>query len=474
VTSGNFITPEEFGDYLVYERLGMGGMATVHRAKKRGIEGFERVVALKRLLDSLVDDESFVRSFVREARLASYLQHANVVQIYDLGKVGNVYYIAMEYVRGRDLRQILRQARYASGAPPIQMTLAILWSLCDALDYAHNLRDESGEPLGIVHRDVSPSNLIVAHDGHLKVIDFGIAGAQAVGLRTQSGMVKGKFAYMAPEIAGGRAYDRRSDLFAAGIIGWELLCARPLFASKTDYETLDRVRRLEVPPPSTYNPQCPRELDEIVMTALARDPDMRWQSAAAMRKALDMVAAHRAQKASTREIADWLDWAFSYGPAPDPVRVSRQITAASAPGYPLSVLGAPFEDEIDEVSIQIVWGPGDAQPSSLVSIEDLGQQAGTAAVTVQSRPPWPDATPHGASPAQAAYPAAPPAQPEPPAAPPAQPEPAPADPSAPAPGTIMGVAPPPAVLRDYYRKTGRHKTAELPEPPDPDPGRRKR
>ncbi|HTM19998.1 MAG TPA: serine/threonine-protein kinase, partial [Kofleriaceae bacterium] len=200
-TSGTFPTPEQFGDYLVYERLGFGGMATVHRAKKRGIEGFERTVALKRLLDHLVDDEAFVRAFVREARLASYLHHANVVQILDLGRVGPTYYIAMEYLRGRDLRQIMRQARYAAGAPPLPVMLSLFWSLCDALDYAHTLTDDAGQPLGIVHRDVSPSNLIVASDGHLKVIDFGIAGAQGAGLRTQSGMVKGKFAYMAPEIA---------------------------------------------------------------------------------------------------------------------------------------------------------------------------------------------------------------------------------------------------------------------------------
>jgi len=385
-------------------------MATVHRAKKRGIEGFERVVALKRLLPHQADDEAFVRAFIREARLASLLQHANVVQIQDLGRVGQIYYIAMEYVRGRDLRHILRQARYAAGPPPLSVTLAILWSLCDALDYAHSLRDEQGQPLGIVHRDVSPSNLIIAHDGHLKVIDFGIAGAQAVGLRTQSGLVKGKFAYMAPEIAGGQLYDRRSDLFSAGIIAWELLCARPLFAAPTDYQTIDRVRHLEVPPPSQLNPQCPRELDEIVLTALARDPDSRWQSAAAIRRALDSVAAHRVAKASTRDIAEWVDWAFSAGEAPPVARASRQMTAVSTPDYPAELLGDPAADpdEFEQLSIQIVWGDGD-EP----------------AVTVQTPQPWPDATPAAA---------APPAQP--PAAQVPQ-----------SPRTIVGMAPPAATGR---------------------------
>ncbi len=372
------MTPEEFGDYLVYERIGIGGMATVHRAKKRGIHGFERVVALKRLLGHLVDDEEFVRSFVREARLASYLQHANVVQIQDLGMVGSTYFIAMEYVRGRDLRAILRQSRYASGPPPLSVVLSILWSLADALDYAHTLTDEAGQPLGIVHRDVSPSNLIIAHDGHLKVIDFGIAGAQAAGLRTQSGMVKGKFAYMAPEIAGGQRYDRRSDLFAFGIIAWELLCARPLFATRTDYETIDRVRTYEVPPPSKYNQMCPRELDEIVLTALARDPGDRWQSGAAVRRALDSVAARRVAKATTREVADWIEWAFSPGVAAAPPRASQQITAVSSPDYPMAALAAGADDEIDEVSIQIVWGGAEGTPA---------EYAAEHAATVQTPPP---------------------------------------------------------------------------------------
>src|SRR5438874_707199 len=151
---------EQFGPYVVYERLGVGGMATVHRALERGIEGFERVVALKRLLPHLAADAKFIKSFVREARVASALNHVNIVQIFKLGRVGTQYFISMEYIDGRDIRRILRHARKVSGPPPIQVTVGLVIQLCEALDYAHHKLDEDGAPMGLVHRDVSPSNVL--------------------------------------------------------------------------------------------------------------------------------------------------------------------------------------------------------------------------------------------------------------------------------------------------------------------------
>src|SRR4029079_9930639 len=177
---------EQFGPYLVFERLGVGGMATVHRALERGIEGFVRIVALKRLLPHLAADASFIKSFVREAKLASLLNHANIVQILDCGRVGAQYFISMEYIDARDIRRILRHARKATGPPPIHVTVGLLMQLCDALDYAHHKVDDTGHPLGLVHRDVSPSNVLVTTAGQVKVIDFGIAKAQSSQLRTQT------------------------------------------------------------------------------------------------------------------------------------------------------------------------------------------------------------------------------------------------------------------------------------------------
>src|SRR5688572_14117542 len=302
---------EEFGPYLVYERLGVGGMATVHRALERGIEGFERVVALKRLLPHLAEDASFIRSFVREAKLASTLQHPNIVQTLELGRVGATYFISMEFIDGRDVRRVLRHARKVSGPPPINVTLALMIQLCDALDYAHHRTDGNGNPLGIVHRDLSPSNLLLTRNGHLKVIDFGIAKAVSAQLATQTGRVKGKLAYMAPESIAGKELDARSDLFAAGVVFHELLTARPLFAQKNEYQTLLKVQRGDVQPPSTFNEGVPKEIDDIVLKALAREPEDRWLSAAALRDALVTVRMSRQLSATPRDVQAWCEWAFS-------------------------------------------------------------------------------------------------------------------------------------------------------------------
>ncbi|HVK76298.1 MAG TPA: serine/threonine-protein kinase, partial [Kofleriaceae bacterium] len=275
------------------------------------MEGFERIVALKRLLPHLAEDASFVKSFVREAKLASMLQHANIVQLYELGRVGTTYFISMEHIDGRDVRRILRQARKVSGPPNINVTLALLIQLCDALEYAHTRQDENGEPLGLVHRDVSPSNLLVTKSGHLKVIDFGIAKAQSQQLRTQTGRVKGKLAYMAPEAISGKELDSRSDIFSVGVIAHELLTARPLFASKNEYQTLINVQRSEVLPPSAFNQAVPPELDAIVLKALARDPDERYLAAAQMRDDLHGVRIRYNLSATNREVQTWCDWAFA-------------------------------------------------------------------------------------------------------------------------------------------------------------------
>lgn len=272
---------ETFGPYVLYECLGRGGMATVHRAKKQGIEGFERPVALKRMLPWLSSDVDFVKSFVREARLAAQLRHTNIAQVYDLGKVDGTYYIAMELVPGRDLREILRQAHHASGPPAVGVAINLLFQVCDALDYAHTFRDDQGRALGLVHRDVSPANIIVSHDGVAKLVDFGVAKGTTNTLATQSGMLKGKFSYMAPEMLQGQA-DARCDLFAVGVVAWEMLTARPLFAGGDDMEVLGKIATWDPPAPSTFNPAVNGELDAWLAMALAKDPRRRFQSAAQM------------------------------------------------------------------------------------------------------------------------------------------------------------------------------------------------
>jgi serine/threonine protein kinase len=350
---------EQFGPYLVYERLGVGGMATVHRALERGIEGFERIVALKRLLPHLAADASFIKSFVREAKLASLLNHVNIVQIFELGRVGSQYFISMEHIDGRDIRRILRHARKASGPPPIHVTVGLLLQLCDALDYAHHKVDDTGHPLGLVHRDVSPSNVLVTTAGQVKVIDFGIAKAQSSQLRTQTGRVKGKIAYMAPEALAGKDLDARSDLFAVGVIGHELLTARPLFATKNEYQTLMKVQRGDILPPSSFNQGCPAELDAVVLRALARDPDQRFRHASALRDDLNAIRKQYNLATSNRDIATWLEWAFSLEVPTGSFAIGS--TLDHTPGSieprssPRSRPSRPKRSEDDEV-VDLAWG----------------------------------------------------------------------------------------------------------------------
>ena len=300
------VPADQFGPYELYERLGMGGMATVHRAKKRGPQGFERSVALKRMLQHLAEDPTFVESFVREAKVASLLQHPNIAQIYDFGRIAGVYYIAMELVAGFDVRKLLRFANRSNEPIPLHVVLSILGEMCDALEYAHTFVDEQGTPLHIVHRDISPSNLIVAHTGHLKVIDFGIAKAHSRQLHTESGAVKGKLGYMSPEAALGAQVYPVSDIFSMGVVAWELVTASPLFSARTDFETMRRIREADVVPPSIRNPSCPQELDAIILAALHRDPHRRMPSAGAFREAIDRIAQKSRVQVNARAVSEWM------------------------------------------------------------------------------------------------------------------------------------------------------------------------
>ena len=370
---------EQFGPYLVYERLGVGGMATVHRALERGIEGFERIVALKRLLPHLAADATFIKSFVREAKLASLLNHVNIVQIFELGRVATQYFISMEYIDGRDIRRILRHARKVSGPPPIHVTVGLLLQLCDALDYAHHKLDDDGQPMGLVHRDVSPSNLLVTSAGQVKIIDFGIAKAQSSQLRTQTGRVKGKLAYMAPEALAGRDLDARSDLFAVGVIAHELLTARPLFASKNEYQTLMKVQRGEVMPPSTFNQGCPPELDAVVLRTLARDPDDRFRHAGALRDELHAMRKQYNLQTSNRDVASWLEWAFELeapsGFAANTEQPSADLDARLRQRTQAGGSRARTRRPDDDEAVDLAWGGhdehGSGEPVVLDDVPDV-------------------------------------------------------------------------------------------------------
>jgi serine/threonine protein kinase len=317
-------SPESFGPYSIHEQLGTGGMASVHRAERR-VGGARQRVALKRMLPNAACEPELVKLFLDEARLVSLLRHRNIAEIYDFGRVGDEYFLAMELVAGPTLKQLLRHCAATVGLIPYPIALNLLIQVCDALAYAHDRRDEAGTPLDLVHRDVSPSNIVISSNGVVKLIDFGVA--KTASTHTQAGIIKGKLGYIAPEYLNEVGLDRRADLWAVGVIGYELLCNQRLFTADDDFEVMRQIRSQVIAPPSRHNPDVPTELETIVMTALERDPGRRWQNATALRKALAGVA----KPSTNAEVMEWVDFVFKLDTnARRPVRGSRPLTAQAS------------------------------------------------------------------------------------------------------------------------------------------------
>jgi serine/threonine protein kinase len=268
-----------FGKYLVVERIGLGGMAEVFKAKTFGAEGFERLLAIKRILPHLVEDTDFVSMFVDEAKIAVRLQHPNIVTIHDLGRAEGTLFIAMELVQGRDLRAVYDVEEQRGGRVPIPVAIHVVMKMCEALHHAHFATGPRGEPLQVIHRDVSPQNVMLSYDGEVKVADFGLAKARGRMVQTQAGVVKGKLAYMSPEQLSGDEIDHRVDVFGIGIVLFELLTGTRLFLASTDMDTLRRVYDCQVPPMRELNPAVHPDLEAIVRRALAKDRDARYGTA---------------------------------------------------------------------------------------------------------------------------------------------------------------------------------------------------
>jgi len=283
-------TKVAFGSYVLHDRIGAGGMAEIFLATKGALNGrghgVERELVIKRILPSLTGDDQFTKMFVEEARLCVNLKHPNIVEVYDLGSVNDQYFIAMEYVHGRDLLKTLAACAKKRVAFPTDLALFIVMEVLKALDYAHNLRGPDGDALGIIHRDVSPSNVLLSFEGKVKLGDFGIAKA-STRERTATGILKGKFGYMAPEQVMARQIDHRADVFAVGILLYELLTGHRLFAGRNDLAVLERVRDAVIdPPPRFYRPDLSRELENIVLRSLSREADDRFQSTSELHDAL--------------------------------------------------------------------------------------------------------------------------------------------------------------------------------------------
>ncbi len=301
--------PISFGKYLLLERINVGGMAEIFLARSRGVHGFKRLLAMKRILPTMAEDKEFIAMFIDEARIASELSHPGIVQIFELGRSEEDYYIAMEFVHGKDLRYIQERMARERTTLPVLTAAFLAYKISDALDYAHNRKDPSGRPLGIIHRDVSPQNVIISYDGEVKICDFGIAKATNRSQKTQAGVLKGKFGYMSPEQVRGLPLDGRSDIFTVGTLLYEMVTLERLFLGESDFSTLEKVRNADVVPPSTYNHAIPEALELIIMKALAKEVEDRYQSAAEFGDALQRFML-QTKMASSRDLSGFMKNVF--------------------------------------------------------------------------------------------------------------------------------------------------------------------
>jgi serine/threonine protein kinase len=264
--------------YRVIEKLASGGMAEVFRAESAGLEGFKKQVAIKRVLPHLSEKKKFISMFLDEARLSAHLSHSNCVQVFDIGVGDNAYFIVMEYVDGADLKAVMETLKKQGRELPVEEAVFIAIKICEGLCYAHELTDQDGRPFAVVHRDVSPPNVLMTKHGEIKIVDFGLAKASSQLEKSEPGIIKGKFSYLSPEAALGKDVDHRTDIFAVGIILWEMLAGRRLFLGDTDFATVKLVQQAAIPPLTKINTKVTPELERIVGRALARDPAQRYQS----------------------------------------------------------------------------------------------------------------------------------------------------------------------------------------------------
>jgi serine/threonine-protein kinase len=266
--------------YSVVRKLEAGGMAEVFQAEVESIEGFKKQVAIKRVLPHLSQNRQFIEMFLDEARLSLKFSHANVVQTFSIGTSDNTYFIVMEFIDGVNVRKIMEYYETSGQLMEAAHAAFVINEVCKGLSYAHAMKGHDGKSLGVVHRDVSPPNVLLSKEGEVKIVDFGLAKATSQLESTDPGLIKGKFAYLAPEAAHGLEVDNRADIFAAGTVLWELLTGRRLFKGETDYDTVMNVRDASIPPVTSINPNIPPEMDGILGRALERDPSRRYQDAA--------------------------------------------------------------------------------------------------------------------------------------------------------------------------------------------------
>ncbi|MDX2023020.1 MAG: serine/threonine-protein kinase [Deltaproteobacteria bacterium] len=302
--------PERYGRYVLLERIGQGGMAEVFRAVARGTQGFQRILVVKRILPDLSRDPKFVQMFIDEAKICALISHPNVVQVYEFGRLADTHFMTMEYVHGRNLSMVMEKLANDGKLAPPDVICEVTRQACLGLHHAHMMTSAEGKPLEIIHRDVTPANLMLGFNGAVKVLDFGIARAaeELKETRTQAGAVKGKIAYLAPEQIHRKPIDHRIDIYALGVVLHECLTGQRLFKAENPLAAMKAILEMSVPPPSSINAVVPKRVDQIVARAMARDPNVRYANAKAM--ALDLESALHEMRYFSQRLPNFLKELF--------------------------------------------------------------------------------------------------------------------------------------------------------------------
>ncbi len=353
--------PIRFGKYLILDKIATGGMAELYKAKITSVEGFEKLVAVKKILPYLTRDNNLVSMFIDEAKLAAMLNHQNIVQIYDLGSIESAYFIAMEYIHGKDLRIVSNKAQEKNQPLPLEYAIYITCRICSGLDYSHNLKDFQGNPLQLIHSDISPQNILITYEGEVKIVDFGIAKAAKKTSDTEEGLIRGKVAYMSPEQAAGKTIDHRSDIFSSGILLYEMVTGRRMF-EVSDLKVLDRVRQADFLTAEEIVPNLSHELTEVLHKALTKSPDHRYESCAAMLMDLEKCMSTFSVRPSVEGLSHYMKGLFAEEIAAE--ASALQQLDAQAPFF------TPKEKEVLEEKTQTEYiieeggGPAAKKPES--------------------------------------------------------------------------------------------------------------
>jgi serine/threonine protein kinase len=415
------------GKYEILRKLATGGMAEIYLARSRGVAGFEKTVVLKRILPHIAEDVSFVHMFLDEARLAATLQHPNIADVYDVGEVSGTPFFTMEYIHGQDVRSIRAATRRRNEQVPISIALAIVHGTAAALDYAHRRTGPDGQPLDLVHRDVSSSNIVVSYDGAIKLLDFGIARAASHQHKTQIGMLKGKTPYMSPEQCRAQRLDRRSDLFSLGTVLYELSVGQRPFRGENDFAIMEKIVHGKAPLPSTIAPDYPAELEAIVMRLLAPRPDERYQTAEDLLHDLEQFISKHGLWVSSRPLGKYMRILFAervdaweraasdgvalsehvaetitsesqqveritppslhppaYPPAhPRLLRLSQEFPAVGMPSQQMAAVEPPFEESATEPEYEPA---APARPPTAPAFQQMAQARPSFQQMAQARP----------------------------------------------------------------------------------------